>query len=130
MTIESLTAARNAAHAAWTAATGKAAKAAAEAALASAQAALAAAKRAAAPAPAPAMTAAEHAAAVERNRAAFVAREAEDRLQRELDRAAALYHRANEWPRCMQRWPSGPAEQAADALLRAHPDRAEQLLGF
>jgi hypothetical protein len=128
MTIDELTKARNAAHAAWVAATGQA-KARAESALAEAQRTLAAAKRAAAPTPAP-MGKAEIDAAVARNRAAFEAREAEAALQRRLDRAAALYQRASEYPRCMQGWPSTPAECAADALLRQHPERSEHLLGF
>ena len=121
--------ARDAAHADWKAAVGKAAVAVAEARLAKAQAALAAARRAALPA-APAMTASEHIAAIERNRATFARREADDRLERKLNRAAALYHRANEYPRCMQGWPASPEERAAEELLRVHPERSEPLLGF
>ena len=38
------------------------------------------------------------------------------------DKAANLYHRAQEWPRCGAGWPATKAERAAEALLVARGD--------
>lgn len=59
---------------------------------------------------------------LERAVAAQQARAAQRDLEIRVGRAAALYSRAQEWPRCGQRWPMGAAETAAEALLAEHPE--------
>jgi len=65
-------------------------------------------------------SAAEMGAQLERAKAAQSARAEQAELLARVSRAAALYTRAQEWPRCGQRWPMGAAERAAETLLRDH----------
>jgi len=113
------------AHAAWASCPDKnrAEKARLEAELAAATRAVADAKRAAQPAPTKAAVDAAINAAIEASARA----EAAIKRGADLDRAAALYRRAQEYPRCGEGWPYPGREEAADALLRANPEFAEGL---
>ena len=66
--------------------------------------------------------AAASAAMVDKARAvreAQAARQSAEAQRKALAAAEAEYDRAQEWPRCGDRWPMCPAEVAADALLKA-----------
>ena len=103
----------------------KARKAALEAELAAAAAAVAAAKRA--QMPAPTVDQAAMAAALVAIRKRQDQTEKDNTLMSALDRAAAMWHRAREWPRCGEGWGRYPDERAAEALLRANPEFAHEV---
>lgn len=56
--------------------------------------------------------------AIDRALAAQAARKAARENESALAKAVALYHRAEEYPRCLQGWPANAAERKADALMR------------
>lgn len=123
--------AQRAAHAAWLACPArtradKARKAELEAALSAAAQAVAAAKRAAeAPAQAGGVSVGELA---DRMLARQAGNAAAEQLDAAVHRAAGMYMRANDYPRCLEGWPCGAIEMAADRLLRENSAIAERYL--
>lgn len=121
MSVNNLIVARAAAHAEWLAAP----NAVTEAALAATCRALTAARRAEVPgAASPAIDVIAAIAAIEARQRANAAREAQLTA---VHRAAGLYVRAQEWPRCGEGWPATAAERRAADLLAAHPEIEEEL---
>lgn len=122
---------QRAAHAAWLACpertrADKARKAGLAADLSAAAQAVATAKRALAPAPAqPAITVGQ---LTDKMLARQVGNAAAKLANEAVRRAARLYEAASEYPRCLQGWPCGAAEEAADELLHVYSAIAEQYL--